>query len=216
MYNLYMMAYEEYMDKIIFEDYDYILVGIGREWDALQPEADVEKLHQAYRKLQSILQGKNYYAVTMNYDDVAAEYFDEKHLVAPCGSMKRYQCVNGCASIFGDSPEDLCPQCGGHMVPNNITCDKYNENGYLADWGKYTKWLEYTLNRKLLILELGADFFAPSVIRWPFERVAFYNQKATFVRVHATFEQLPENLKELDRVHSLKKNSVQYVLADTL
>ena len=60
---------------------------------------------------------------------------------------------------------------------NNVYAENYNENGYLSDWQIYTKWLQGTLNKKVLILELGVGLVFPSVIRWPFEKIAFYNQK---------------------------------------
>ena len=65
----------------------------------------------------------------------------------------------------------------------------------MADWERYRKWLSCTLNKKLCILELGVGFQYPSVIRWPFEKTAFLNNKASFVRVNSKFFQLSEELK---------------------
>ena len=43
-------------------------------------------------------------------------------------------------------------------------------------WETYTKWLQGTLNRNLVILELGVGMELPQLIRFPFEKVAYFNQ----------------------------------------
>ncbi len=102
-----------------------------------------------------------------------------------------------------------CPDCGSPLVLNNIYTEKYDENGYLEQWSLYTKWLQGTLNRKLLVLELGVGMQCPSVIRWPFEKVAFFNQKASFCRVNETLYQLSEELKE--KGTSIAQNAIDWL-----
>ena len=87
-----------------------------------------------------------------------------------------------------------CSQCGGDIILNNIYAESYNENGYLEKWQLYTKWLQGTLNKKLLVLELGVSMRFPSVIRWPFEKVAFFNNKAFFIRINEKLYQITEEL----------------------
>ena len=79
---------------------------------------------------------------------------------------------------------------------NRIQNRKYSEEGYLKQWQLYMKWLQGSMNRKLCVLELGVGMKYPSVIRWPFEKVAFINQKAKFIRVHDFLYQLTEDLNE--------------------
>ena len=71
----------------------------------------------------------------------------------------------------------------------------YVEGAYLTSWANYTKWLQGTLNKKLFILELGEGFENPGLFRWPFEKMAFYNKKAAFVRVHKSLYQIGAELK---------------------
>ena len=87
-----------------------------------------------------------------------------------------------------------CPSCGSPLILNSIYTENYDEKGYLEQWQNYTKWLQGTLNRRLLVLELGVGLQCPSVIRWPFEKVAFFNQKASFWRVNENLYQLSEEL----------------------
>ncbi len=65
-----------------------------------------------------------------------------------------------------------------------------------AAWERYMQWIGFTLNRRLLVLELGEGFANPSVMRWPFERMVMINQKAQLIRVGQAFPQIPEELKE--------------------
>ncbi|MFQ7575452.1 MAG: hypothetical protein ACLRLD_08585 [Lachnospira sp.] len=72
-------------------------------------------------------------------------------------------------------------------------------------WDLYNKWLSGTLNKKLVIIELGEGFNMPNLFRWPFEKVNFINLKSKLYRVHDTFYQLPENIA--DRGVSIQKNA---------
>lgn len=76
-------------------------------------------------------------------------------------------------------------------------------------WDFYNKWLSCTLNKKLLILELGEDFNHPNIFRWPFEKVTFINQKAFMYRVHDVFYQLPDNIRE--RSQSVQCNGYDFI-----
>lgn len=76
------------------------------------------------------------------------------------------------------------------------------------EWNHYTDWLSRTLNRKLVILELGEGFMQPTVIRWPFEKTAAINQKARLYRVHKTFYQISDEIKE--KAVAVKADSVEF------
>lgn len=74
------------------------------------------------------------------------------------------------------------------------------------------KFLTNTLNSKLLILELGVGLDYPTVIRWPFEKVAFINKQAHLIRVH---EKLYQHTPEIqDKTESVQMNSVNYILQE--
>ncbi len=89
---------------------------------------------------------------------------------------------------------------------------KYNESAYIDNWEKYTKYLSETMGKNLLILELGVSLDYPTVIRWPFEKVTFINNKAHLIRVH---EKLYHHTPEIkDRTDSVQMNSVNYILQE--
>ncbi len=61
-------------------------------------------------------------------------------------------------------------------------------------WNEYTKWLQQTLNKDLFLLELGVGFDMPTMVRWPFEKIAKLNNKAFLYRVNENFPQLPDDI----------------------
>ena len=200
-------------EKKIFEcdKYHKIFSRIKEENEWIFPYiyakmAEKEVNEKAYRNLGKMLNGKNYFLVSLRTDDIVYKNnfdLDEERIVAPCGGLRKLQCEENCSDKIYDVPEKIkkaveeivmensedegvpemrCPECGKKMVFNRMGIQKYCETDYLPEWGKYTKWLQGTLNQKLCILELGVGMKYPSVIRWPFEKMTYFNQKATFFR----------------------------------
>ena len=81
--------------------------------------------------------------------------------------------------------------------------------GYLDQWNVYTKWLQGTMNRGLCVLELGVGMNYPGVIRFPFEKMVYYNQKAFLYRVHSRLYQL--GAKIADRGRGIAENPVDFL-----
>lgn len=190
------------------------------------------EIAEAYAYLKEILEDKNYFIVSLSTDDLIKKAgFRKERITLPCGTYDRLQCAENCSGKLFPVEEKLwesvcswiegrisleqltepkCPDCGASLVMNQYGQEKYNEEGYLESWGTYTKWLQGTVNRKLCILELGAGMELPSIIRWPFEKVCFYNQKSSFYRVHDSLYQLSEEIKM--RGESIKKDPAAYLL----
>jgi len=63
-------------------------------------------------------------------------------------------------------------------------------------WERYLHWLSFTLNQKLCILELGAGFAHPELIRFPFEKTCYFNRKSRMFRINRQFPQLTEEIAE--------------------
>ena len=217
---------QEYIDKI--EASEMILVGIGSEFEISRFQKDTKAV-EALKELSRILEGKNYYLITTCTNGILKNVgFLEERMVSPCGNLEKKQCPKHCENSLQQLSEveiqvlseklsedfqpelGVCPSCGERLVLNNVYAEKYDEDGYLQDWKCYTKWLQGTLNRKLCILELGVNLVFPSIIRWPFEKVAFYNQKAIFIRVNEKLYHMSEELK--DKGISVEKNAVDWLL----
>ncbi len=190
-------------------DAEKVLVGIGGEWKKIKnPE-----IRQAYNILGRLLENKDYFVVTTNTD--AAVYdscLDGKRIVAPCGNETWRQCSKACTKDIwepGEIPDDICPHCGAPLTGNTREAKTYIEEGYMPQWQKYTKWLTMTINRNLLVLELGEGFQTPTVIRWPFEKTVYFNRKSHMYRVHQTLSQVTEEIG--DRAAAVPENSVEWV-----
>lgn len=84
----------------------------------------------------------------------------------------------------------------------------FSEGEDQKSWEQYLHWLGFTLNQKLCILELGAGFKNPNVIRFPFEKTCYFNQKSRYIRINETFPQLSAEIA--DRGVSIKKNPVEF------
>lgn len=72
----------------------------------------------------------------------------------------------------------------------------FDENDQVKNWDKYSRWLSFTLNNELLILELGVGLRFPDAIRFPNEKIAFYNMKSKLLRIHHMLYQIPEEISE--------------------
>lgn len=206
-------------------DADFVLIGIGEEYEVRASEKEsgegenaFAKRKQAYCRLNELVRDKNYFIVTLCTDGIIHEAgFDKKRIVEPCGSVYRLQCSGKCTPdiyepdkrqtmkirelIKGNCGEkDIglppCPKCGEPLVFNTIQTENYAEEGYLDMWQLYNRWLQGTVNKKLCILELGVGMRFPTVIRWPFEKAAYFNRKAALFRVHSKLYQTAEEIKE--------------------
>lgn len=193
-------------------------------------------LEEAYKKLYELVKDKNYFVITTCIDEIIQRApFDNERVVAPCGNYQMLQCSEKCCNTLYPSKdfsdlvnqaildnvgldsleEPKCPVCGKSLVYSNILCEQnYVEEGYQKQWENYTKWLQGTLNKKLCILELGVELNLPNIIRWPFEKVAFYNQKASFFRINASLYQMTEELS--GKGVSIAMNAVDFLREYTL
>ncbi len=201
-----------------------VLIGIGKEWGMRDDEKDIRfrhlcdpaqaELKEAYEALYELIKEKDYYIVTTLTDGVIYEMpFDKNKIVAPCGNIHWRQCSKACTKDIWEEnevPDDVCPHCKAPLTGNTIKAETYIEEGYLPRWKDYMKWQTGTINRSLVILELGEGFATPTVMRWPFEKIIYFNQKSRLYRVNESFYQLPKEAEE--RGVSVHENSVRWML----
>lgn len=212
----------EVMEKI--KEAQKVLIGIGKEWALRDDEKDIRFCHltdpsqadlkAAYEALYDLIKEKDYYIVTTLTDGAVYEMpFDKNRIVAPCGNIHWRQCSKACTKdIWEESevPDDVCPHCKAPLTGNTIKAETYIEEGYLPRWKDYMKWQTGTINRSLVILELGEGFATPTVMRWPFEKIIYFNRKSRLYRINEGFYQLPKEAEE--RGVSVHENSVRWML----
>lgn len=190
-----------------------------------------DKWKAAYANLRKILAGKDYFIVSLCMDDAIYEVgLQEERIVAPCGGFRKMQCDHNCRHVLSEMPQEsydavvkyyrkeislwdlrepVCTDCGGKLRFNQLGVTKYAEEGYLDQWNRYTRWLQGTVNRQLCVLELGVGMEYPGIIRFPFEKVVFYNQKALLYRVHSKLYQTGEEIG--DRGIGIRANAVDFL-----
>lgn len=171
---------------------------------------------EVYENLATCLKDKNYFIVSVCLDGtIRKSTLNMERIVEPCGNYERLQCSEKCTSDLYELPQEfldqlkenrqeedknnmlpICPRCRKPLVFNNVEADNYVEEGYLEQWMLYKKWLQGTVNKNVCILELGVGMKYPTVIRWPFEKIAFFNQKAEMFRVHSRLYQMAEEIKD--------------------
>lgn len=192
---------------------------------------DTNEIFKAYQKLYNMIKDKDYYIVSTNYDNIIEKAgFDKEKIVFPCGSKSQMQCLNKCCDeLWGaqdiesdivnaiisknieisDIKRPVCPKCGKEAVYNVVSNKNYLEAGYIDKWEKYLKWTSMTLNKSLCILELGVGIKYPTVIRWPFEKICFLNNKAYFIRINSKLYQIAEELS--GKAIGINKNSIEFL-----
>lgn len=195
-------------------------------------EGREEETVRIYESLASRLASRNYFIVSLCQDGLLEKSsIDKERIVSPCGNYAKLQCSKKCCtelypipeglidriqSFFqneqeGSKPkEPLCPRCGSPLTFNNVDAPDYAEEGYLEGWNRYKKWLQGTVNKNLCILELGVGMKYPTVVRWPFEKVAFFNQKAELFRVHEKLYQVPEEIS--GRAYGICQNPQEFLM----
>ncbi len=198
----------------------------------IQQRGRDERWDRAYQTLREMLFGKNYFIVSLCLDDyLYGAGFDESKIVSPCGGFRMMQCNKNCAGKLSDMPEKdyeavlryyrgeealvsleepICELCGEKLRFNQLGVERYAQEGYLEQWNRYTKWLQGTVNKELCILELGAGMAYPGIVRFPFEKVAYYNQKAFMYRVHPHLFQLGEEIA--DRGQAVADDPIDFLL----
>ena len=97
------------------------------------------------------------------------------------------------------------------LAPEQITAPLVDPEGH-ESWEKYLHWLSFTLNQKLCVLELGVGFAHPQLVRFPFEKTAYFNKKSRYIRVSGKFPQLSEEIA--DRGTSVKEDPVKLFTAN--
>ncbi|MBO5094435.1 MAG: hypothetical protein J6C33_08775 [Lachnospiraceae bacterium] len=171
------------------DEAELVLVGIGEKFSVFEQkelksedENRQKPIERAYQNLARFLEGKNYFVITTCVDDLICHAgLKQDRIVRPLAEAEK-----GAAVENGDGAERGAPAESGEGEA------KGQEKP--SAWETYLKWLQGTLHKKLLVLELGVGLKYPAVIRFPFEKTVYFNQSADFIRVHDKLFQLPAEL----------------------
>lgn len=168
-----------------------------------------------YIKLFSLVGDKDYFVITTNVD--AQFYkagFAPERIFAVQGDYGKLQCAKGCHEKLYDNesivrqmaaeqkdcriPSYLvpeCPVCSGEMEVN-IRKDAYfvQDRAWYAAERRFEEFYDRARGKRTVLWELGVGYNTPTIIRFPFERAVYENEKVFLVRVNKQYsEAIPEN-----------------------
>lgn len=226
--------YQEIAEQVDGQE-EYVWITPFLQKMVLQQHRE-DKWEKAYANLRGMLAGTDYFVVSLCMDDYIYEMgFEEERIVTPCGGFRRMQCDCNCSQELSMVPqntyelvlryyrkeipleelkEPVCTKCGSKLRFNQLGVTKYAEEGYLDQWRSYGRWLQGTVNKSLCVLELGVGMEYPSIIRFPFEKIVFYNQKAFIYRIHSALYQVGEEIS--GRGAGIRANAVDYLSNNTI
>jgi NAD-dependent SIR2 family protein deacetylase len=167
-----------------------------------------------YMDLFQLVKEKNYFVISTNVESQFVKAgFPSNKVFEIQGDYSFLQCEKGCHDklYFNESlvkemidktvdckiPPNLvtkCPVCGGNMDVN-LRKNPYfvqDEKWYKSD-KLYKDFLKDSEGKKIVYMELGVGFNTPGIIRYPFERMAYHNKKATLIRLN---KDEPEGFEE--------------------
>jgi len=158
-----------------------------------------------YQQLFDVVKDKDYFVITTNVDgQFRKSGFNVQRLFEVQGDYGFLQCSKRCHDklYYNESlvkqmvaetcdcriPSDLiprCPRCGEPMAVHVRVDGYFVENEQWEESQKrYLDFLNTLKDTKVVLLELGVGFNTPSIIRFPFEKMAQVLPAATLVRVN--------------------------------
>lgn len=170
-----------------------------------------------YQKVYRLVENKRHFVLTTNVDhQFYLSGFAQKDIFATQGDYGLIQCQKKCHAKTYDATEMFrqmdqarkdclvpsymvprCPICGGPMEMN-LRCDQYfeeDENWHEAE-ERFGEFLSECAGQRTVLLELGAGFNTPTIIRFPFEKLMREYKNMSLIRVNMGEAVVPESLGE--------------------
>ena len=145
--------------------------------------------------------------------------FDADRMYTPQGDYGLYQCLTPCTREVWPSepiirqsldnydpatgkvsPEAIpsCPNCGGRVFLNVYAGAWYINDHFRPGLDRLNDWLAETREsgETLAVVEIGAGFNTPGVIRWPGEQVTRALPNARLIRINRDHPDVPDDLAD--------------------
>lgn len=173
--------------------------------------------HDVYQDLKTVVGDRDWFAMTSNVDALFARNgFDPQRVYTPQGDYGLLQCAKPCSRRTWDvrpamkaglatydeatgmiDPECVptCPECGGEVFLNVHLGHSFIADHFQPTGRALGAWLDGIGDERLLVIEVGAGFNTPGVIRWPVERITAALPGARLVRINSAHAEVPEALR---------------------
>jgi NAD-dependent SIR2 family protein deacetylase len=151
-------------------------------------------------------QAREYFVVTTNVDaQFSKAGFPSGKIWAMQGDYSLFQCEVPCTrEVYNNeemirvmqnsfNPDTLtidpatiprCPRCGRRLVPNLRKDNTFVEEPHLVNRPLYQAFLQQSVGKKVVFLELGVGFNSPGALKYPFEQLVAANPTFRLVRVN--------------------------------
>ena len=171
-----------------------------------------------YIRLKTLTEHSDRWVLTSNADDLFSRMgFDPERIWTRQGTYAHLQCLEPCCDDVWESAPfverllskvDLstgelteesvvprCPRCGGDMMLNVRGGRWFIEKPYRRQQDAFVHWLESTWKGRLVVIEIGAGFNTPSVVRWPCEDITTKHPDAHLIRINLQYPETPDSLE---------------------
>ena len=169
-------------------------------------------------RLREMIADRDYAVLTSNVDELLARNgFSVDAYAKPQGDYAFYQCTKPCVRRVWDvapvverlrddaathpglsRPEVLptCPNCGGPTFLNVRADSSFIDEHLRPGIAEANNWLSALPQdgQGVVVLEIGAGFNTPSVVRWPVEHIVRSPPESQLVRVNIAHPGVPQDL----------------------
>lgn len=162
---------------------------------------------ELYQSLRNIVGDKSHFVMTSNVDELFRKNdFDHNRIYTPQGSYGKIQCTVPCSEQVWDmkpffnkmkaalNPKTQvlnqeravpkCPNCGEDMFIHARKDRSFIDAEHRQALLNLQQWLTAQQGKNILLLELGAGFNTPMVIRYPMESLYQKFPNTSFIRVN--------------------------------
>lgn len=176
--------------------------------------ADTSKT--AYDTLFELVKDKDYFILTTNVDHQFQKTgFDKKRLFYTQGDYGLFQCSTPCCNETFENKEiivsmleqqedmripseliPICPHCG-----KPLTMNLRSDNNFVQDKGwniandNYDAFVRRNKKSNIVYLELGVGYNTPSIIKYNFCDMTYYNQNAHYICINFGEASAPKEIE---------------------
>jgi NAD-dependent SIR2 family protein deacetylase len=183
-----------------------------------------DKKDDTYQNLYELVKDKNYFVITSNVDQMfLRNNFDKDRIYTPQGDYGILQCMEPCSEdSYWDAKKTIfdiceqtdkdthilgkkelipkCPNCGGKAFFNLNGGKFYLHSPHEKGEKNFINFIkncqEESDKKKLLIIEIGAGYNTPSVIRFRMSNLAYNINNSNLIRVNLQYPEVEEEIEE--------------------